>query len=530
MSLKRVEDTSILEKIKQADELYSNNQLNEAILLYQELINEVDDSYSYDKCELYRKLGNSYYYLPDYDKAIVAYENTLRFYQNNGSIYNILGYMYFYKNSDKSIENYLKGMELHPDFGNFVMLTQVMIKSKKYSQKDLKEVFEKYVDIFRPQVLNGDAPYNHAERIKDKNKKLKIGYISSDFYCHAMMEFVLPILEHHDLKKFDIILYSCGTKKDSVTERIQKVGYTFKDCSGMTNKERAAEIYKDGIDILIDLSGYTHQAIWTLLYKPAPIQCQYLGFLGTYGIREVDYILADKFTIPDDMVPYYTEKPMYINSGMNRFTFNTKNQTLPSISELPYKKNGYITFGSFNCVSKINPYTVFMWSRVLKAVPTSKLLIYRTQMQERDVVRFKKQFAEYGIDDTRVIYRSEPVEGTHFNAFALCDVALDPLPFSGLTITIEQMHMGIPVLALAGETISAKGAARINAMLGLDDFTAFTEEEYVERAVQIAANPEKLDWYRKHLRGVVQKSYLCTDYKNYVREIEEAYIEAWQKL
>ncbi|MBP3924295.1 hypothetical protein J6E39_03540 [bacterium] len=527
---KRIKSEKILAQLAQADEYYSKRQYNEAIDIYKSLEDKIDDSYRYDKCELYRKMGNNYYAMPDYDNAIIAYEKTLKYYNNNASIYNMLGFMYFYKDSSKSIEYYLKKMKLAPELKTFVMLTQVMIKSKDYGQKDLKEIFEHYVDKFRPEILAGKEPYHYDYKSFDPNKKLKIGYLSSDFYTHAMMQFVIPILEHHDKEKFDFVLYSCSDRCDIATNRIKETGMKFEECHALTNEELVQKIHDDGVDILVDLGGYTHSRIWTLLYKPAPIQIQYLGFLGTYGMREVDYILADKFTIPEDIAQYYTEKPLYINCGMNRFNFSTRNQKFLDIPPLPYLKNGYITFGSFNCLSKINPYTVSVWSKILKAVPNSKLLIYRTQLQDRDIVRYKKQFKENDIDENRIIFDNKPAKPNHFAAYPKCDIALDPLPFSGLTITIELLHSGIPVLCMPGETIASKGAARVCKMMKLNEFVADSEQELVELAVNLTSDIEKLKWYRENLRTIVFNSEMFNNYDKYVQQIENAYQNAWENF
>lgn len=529
-SIKRIKSEKILAQFALADEYYSKQQYNEAIEIYKTLENKIDNTYRYDKCELYRKMGNNYYAIPDYDNAIIAYEKTLKYYNNNASIYNLLGFMYFYKDSSKSIEYYLKKMKLAPEITTFVMLTQVMIKSKDYSQKDLKEIFEYYVDKFRPEILAGKEPYHYDRKSFTPDKKLKIGYLSSDFYTHAMMQFVIPILEYHNKEKFDFILYSCSDKTDIATNRIKETGMKFEECSSLTNEELAQKIHDDGVDILVDLGGYTHSRIWTLLYKPAPIQIQYLGFLGTYGMKEVEYIIADKYTIPEDTAKYYTEKPLYIESGMNRFTFSTRSQKLPDITPLPYLKNGFITFGSFNCMSKINSYTVSVWSKILKSVPNSKLLIYRTQLQDRDIVRYKKQFKENGIDDERLIFDNTKTQPNHFTAYLKCDIALDPLPFSGLTITIELLHMGIPILALPGETISAKGAARVCKMMKLNEFIAETEDELVQIAVNLTSDIEKLRWYRENLRTIATESEMCNNMDVYAKEIEEAYQKAWRNF
>lgn len=527
---RRITDRNILRQLGLAKSYFDEKKYDDAILIYEQLTGKVPDIYSYDKSEIYRNLGNCYYYSNNFEKAIPAYEENLKLYGDNVSVYNMLGYLYFYIDREKSVENYLKAMEIQPDLKNFVMLTQVLIKDRNFSQKDLKDTFEKYVEIFRPKILKDAKPYEYNPKDYDKDKKLKIGYLSSDLHCHAMMTFMLPIFEQHDTQQFDINIYSCGKKSDSTTDRIKEVIPNFYDCKDLSNEELAKRIHDDKIDILIDLGGYTHTAIWSLLYKPAPVICQYLGFVGTYGIKEVDYIITDKYTIPEEMAPYYTEEPLYIDYGMNRFTFNSKNTRLPNITELPYDKNGYVTFGSFNCMSKINKYTVKLWSQVLLKDTTAKLLIYRTQMTERDKKRLIRQFGECGVTEDRLEFRNDKMEASHFKCYSLCDVALDPTPFSGLTITLEQSMMGIATLTLPWETIASRAASRVNMALEMLGMIAKDEEDFVNIAADIKNHMDDIRWLRKHLRQITYNSQICQNYKKYTENIEEKYREIWQKF
>lgn len=520
----------IISQMALADMKTKQEAYNEAIAIYKEITERTND-FSQASNAFYQ-MAIVYYKLNDFDNAIWAFEKCLPAYKNSQYVNNMLGFLYFYKDIDKSIFYYLKGMEIKPELKNFVMLTQVMIKSNLFSQKDLKETFEKYIDFFRPSILNGATPFSYNKKDFDKNKKLKIGYLSSDFFCHAMMSFVLPIIENHDYNKFDVVLYSCRDYSDAVTERIKKTGAEFKDCSKMTYHELAQAIHNDKIDILIDLCGYTHKndSLWSLLYKPAPIITQFLGFLGTYGIKEVDYILADKTTIPRRIAKYYTEKPMYINGGMNKFAFQIKNNPLPMITPLPYEENHYITFGSFNAMSKINSQTLELWSNVLKAVPNSKLLIYRTQMEQKDIDRFTKTFNKNEIPLDRIIFDKESMPESHFKCYLKCDIALDPIPFSGLTITIEQAFMGVPSLTMSGETISSKGTERVNRALKLKNFIAKDKKDYVKKAVKIASDIKTLRDLRKNLPTIIENSYLCKDFKKYAENIEKEYIKAWKNF
>ena len=148
-------------------------------------------------------------------------------------------------------------------------------------------------------------------------------------------------------------------------------------------------------------------------------------------------------------------------------------------------------------------------------------------MQERDIIRYKRQFSEYGVADERLIFDNKPTPINHFTSYLKCDIALDPSPFSGLTLTIEQAHMGVPVLTLPYETISAKGTARVNKAIGLEDFVATDERDYVNKAVAIASDIEKLRWLRQNLRTMVSQSILCNGFKEYTHAIETGYEKIW---
>lgn len=524
---KRLTYKPLLDKIAQGDELSRNSKYEEAVAVYKEVLSELDNTFQYDTCELYRKIGNAYYNLKNRDLAADAYEKTLDYCTTNASIYHILGFLFYYSDNEKSIKYYSKGLSLKPKETSVSNICLTMLKSDKYRQKELKESIEFEINRYRPVVLQNDKPYEYTEP-QDPKKKLNIGYLSSDFYCHAMMQFVLPLLEWHDKKKFNITLYSTSKKCDSTTERIKRTGIPIVDCSSMSNKRLAEKIHNDGIDILVDLGGYTHCRSFALFYKPAPLIMQYLGFVNTMGMKEVDYIFADEFTIPKDKAKYYTEKPLYLDTSMQRFDFSNPNTKLPDVTELPYEKNGYITFGSFNCPSKISDYTIYLWSKLLKNIPDSKLLIYRMQMTEKVIENFRKKFEKNGIGIDRLIFNNIPCKGLHFNAYSLCDIALDPTPFNGLTITTELISMGVPVISLAGEGMQSRGCARVNLALGLKDLVAENEDEYVLKAKKLAGDIKKLRHYRKNLRNILNKSFIRKDFAGFAKSVEKAYTEAWK--
>ena len=518
------------DKVKEGDDLFYEKKYEEALEKFLSIQSYVNENYPNDMGLLNNCIANCYYNLGRNEEALPHYEITIKCLPQYADVDFMLGFLYFKKDMEKSIKYYYDGLKLKPDLNQFTFLAMAMIKSHLFSQKDLKETFERNIDILRPQLMKGKPAFTYNNKDYDKNKRLKIGYFSSDFYCHAMMSFVLPIIENHNLDEFDLVFYGCNEKKDHVTDRIKKIGGEYVDCSQMDYTQIADKIHEDKVDILVDLGGYTHKKVlWTLLYKPAPVIIQYLGYLGTYGIKEVDYILTDEFTVPPEIAPYYTEKPLYIGCGMNKFTFQSENVQHALVTPLPYDNNGYITFGSYNCRSKINSYTIKLWSKALNAVPNSKILMFRTNFEKEDFERLTRQFAENGVTSDRIIFDTK-LPPTHVDCYSRSDIALDPSPFSGLTITIEQAYMGLPTLTMPSETISSKGAARVNLALGLNEFIADNEEDFAAKAKAITDDIQKLRYYRANLRRILKESYLYGDFRPYVEHIEQAYKRAWSEF
>lgn len=530
-AVKRLTSKPLLEKISRADGLFRENKYNEAIELYKQVLSQIDKTYLFDIHELYSRIGSALYYLNEKDKSLEAYLNAIKYYKKNPQDYSMIAYYYYWYDPNVAIEYYKKAFELSPSgTSGFSTMALALLKSDKYSQSKIKETFEKAISKVRAFCKKDNVNFTFDKEILKTKQKLRIGYLSGDFHNHAMMNFIMPLLENHSKEKFDFILYSSDKKTDFITDRIKETGYEIRFVQDFSPLDIAKEIYKDNIDILVDLSGYTSKKFPTLLYKPAPVQIQYLGFVNTLGMKEVDYILCDEFTVPKEMAKYYTEKPLYLNTTMQRFSFNSKNYTLPPISKLPYFENGYITFGSFNCTSKINDLTISLWSEILKVTENSKLLIFRSQMTPKIMEVLASKFEKNGIYKDRLIFDNKYPEENWRKAYGLCDIGLDTMPFNGLTITTDAILMGIPVLTLAGNSMQSRGCARINKALGLDELISYTKEEYVNKAKSLAGDIKKLEYYRNNLRDIISNSVILNDYKNFALEVESAYKRAWDEF
>lgn len=515
--------TSFQELVNEGQALYDKNEIVEAIKLYKTALIMSKNIDSNSIAGLYIRLANAYYKLDDKDKATYYYEEYLKLFpQGQVSVFSRLAHSYYYIDTDKSIDYHNKALNIELNKYDSACKLFAMTKSSFYEQQDIKDESEYEVEQLKNNLFKNIVKYNHDDKKKNPNKKLNIGYFSSDCHAHTMMNYILPIWENHNKEDFNFFIFNGSEKNDSTTEKIRNLGFEMIDISKADEKRIAKLIYDKQIDILVDLGGYTHLKTYAMLYKPAPIIISYLGYLNTLGMKEVDYILTDRYTIPEDKAYLYTEKPLYLDKGYQ--IFSEKN--LPDIQESPFKTNGYITFGSFNCTSKFNDTNFFIWSKLLEKVPDSKLLIYRTRLSKNMIKYFKTKLEKRGVSLDRVIFSSRTYS-PHFKAYSLADISLDPYPFSGMSITIETALMGVPTITLVGEGMQSRGAGRINHIIGLDEFNASYGDEYIEKAVLLANDKDKLEKLRKELREKINASDLRQSAVEFTRDLEDKYRKVW---
>lgn len=515
--------TSFDNLLNEGKALYEKGLYEEAIKVYRTALLMYKELNKYQAGSLYVLLGNAYYNLKDNDKYRYYYEEYLKYYpEGQQSIFSRLSHAYYYIDSDKSIDYHNKALNLNVNEYDASCKLFAMIKSCYYDQQDIKDNSEFEVNQIRNNLYKNVKPYNHDEKKKDKNKKLNIGYLSSDCSAHTMMNYIIPIWKNHNQEEFNFFIFNGSAKNDATTEEIKNIGFTMIPCSDLKNGEIAKLIYEKNIDILVDLGGYTHLKSFVAFYKPAPIIISYLGYLNTLGIKEFDYILADRFSIPEDKAYLYTEKPLYLDEGYQIF----RNKTLPDITANPFKKNNYITFGSFNCTSKMNDTIIYLWSEILKRVPDSKLFIYRTQMTQSIIKYLSEKFEKLGISPDRIIFGIRPYK-VHYLAYLESDISLDTYPFGGMSIAIENAMMGVPTVALMGEGLQSRGAARINNVLGLNELNAECGEDYIKAAVNLANDKDKISKLRSELRDRILNSKILTGHAEFTKNLEEKYKQAW---
>ncbi len=386
----------------------------------------------------------------------------------------------------------------------------------------IHETTRRWADLIAQRPMSA-AWRAGAER---RNQRLRIGYVSGDFRSHPVAFFVENVIASHDREAVEVYCYSNAGVSDGTTARIAGSADHWRDIAGLGDDDAARRVVDDAIDILIDLSGHTAGNRLTMFArKPAPIQCTWLGYVGTTGLSEIDYIIADRYVIPPGEEHHYSEQPYRLPHSYLCFT---PPEHEIGVGTLPSLRNGSPTFGCFNNLLKINGTVVELWSALLAAVPNSRLYLKTAQLDDEAVrANIAGAFAAGGIGAERLRLAGASPRHELLAAYNDVDIALDPFPFGGGTTTLEALWMGVPVVTLRGTGFVGRVGESVLTTLGLGGLVAASPEDYLTLARDLAADEPRLAALRAGLRQRLVDSPLC-DAKTFVGDLETAYRAMWQ--
>ena len=363
----------------------------------------------------------------------------------------------------------------------------------------------------------------HAD-LGDPQRRLRVGYLSSDLLLHPVSFFLAPVLEHHDRSRVEVFCYSFSGKSDPMTERLRKASDHWRDVADLSDTELADAIHADGIDVLVDLMGHTGYARPAVFcQRPAPVQVGWLGYLNTTGLGRMDFRLCDVRTDPPaTSQPFHTERlvalpeSQWCYRAMGEIAFDPA---------APVERNGYITFGSFNAAAKVTPATCRRWGQILLRLPQSRLLIADIKSaRKRETIL--SDITGAGVAADRIEFLSRIPLGEYMEQFNRVDITLDTFPYGGGTTTFDSLWMGVPVVATVGDTPVSRSAASLLAYFGLSEWIAPSLADYVETAVARGSDRAALAALRPTLRPRLAASPL-TDTVRFTRELEAAYRTMW---
>jgi len=351
--------------------------------------------------------------------------------------------------------------------------------------------------------------------------KLRLGYVSSDFRHHAIAFLLAEVWERHDRSQVEITAYSIGPREESeLRARIERAFDRFVDAYDEPPVRTARRIRDDGIDVLVDLNGYTRGArseIFAL--RPAPVQVSWLGYLGTLGAKWMDYVITDRFIAPDELQPSFTERFLHLPDCY--CPSDTRREVAGSAgsrADFGLPRQGFV-FCCFNNTYKILPSMFDVWMRLLGRVPGS--VLWLSPGHATAVANLRREAARRGIDPGRLVFATHVALPLHLARHVHADLYLDTAPHGAGTTANDALLMGLPVLACAGTTMASRGAASQLRAAGLPELAAAGLANYESLALGLALDPARCERYRARLHAN-RRSGALFDMARFTRNLEAA--------
>jgi predicted O-linked N-acetylglucosamine transferase (SPINDLY family) len=486
--------------------------------------------------DAHHNLGVAYYGEGRFVAALACHENVLRTAPDYPDVYRDLAHVYReLGRCDDAITSYRKALERRPD--SLEMRSDMLFMLNYQAQVTAKTMVAEATryGALAERRAHPYAAWGNLGRIgTDSERRLRIGFVSGDLHSHPVgyfVEGVLAALAADARDRLELFAYPTHRANDAMSQRIQACCNAWRPARDLDDEELAAQIHNDGIDILIDLSGHTmNNRLPMFAWRPAPVQVSWLGYVATTGLSAMDYYIADSYAVPessDDREPEseFVEKVWRMPESMICFT---PSEFDLAVSAPPSAANGYITFGSFNNLTKVNDEVIKRWSQILLGVPGSRILLNTKQLNDAAISEtIWGRFAAHGIGRERVMLEFVTPRAGSIAAYSRVDIALDPFPYNGGTTTAEALWMGVPVLTLAGNRLAGRMGVSQLANVGLHDWIAQDQGEYLAKA-KTFADVSQLASLRAGMRARVLASPLF-DAPRFAGHFEAALRGMWRK-
>jgi len=364
-------------------------------------------------------------------------------------------------------------------------------------------------------------------RTSDFGHSITVGYLSADFHEHATAYLIAELIEKHQRQRFAVFGYSVGPEDSGpMRRRLVKAFDRFVDLKDVSFEAAARRIEADGVDILVDLKGFTGQARTQILaLRPAPLQVNYLGYPGTMAAPFIDYILVDDFVVPPDQQPFFTEKLVHlpgcyqVNDSTRQIAAHT-----PSRAECGLPEVGFV-FCCFNKSYKITPEVFEVWMRLLKNIPGSVLWLLEANRFAPANLRREAQARR--VMAQRLVFAPRLPLAEHLARHRLADLFLDTWPVNAHTTASDALWAGCPVLTMAGQAFPSRVAGSLLHALGLPELITTSLQEYKEMSLRLARNADLLNDLRARLQANRKTSRLF-DGGHFARNLEKAYVTMWE--
>jgi protein O-GlcNAc transferase len=477
--------------------------------------------------EAYNNLGNLLEELGSLEEAIICYRKSLEICPDHADVYNHL---------IRQLEAVCAWSELDSIRQQLDLLNKKAFKkgercpemplvniSRCLDPVQNLVIAKSWARDIKRSLSQTDTSFVHSRR---PNRRITIGYLSNDFRNHPVSHLIVGLFGMHDRKAFQICSYSYGPNdKTSYRKRIEQHSDKFRDIRYSSDRDAAGIIYKDGVDILVDLMGHTRGARMAICaYRPAPIMVTYLGYPGTTGADFFDYLITDKTVTPEEHASYYSEHPVYMP---HTYQVNERQQVAEATSisrrSLGLPDTAFV-FCSFSQFFKIEPVMFSTWMRIMNRVPESVLWLLCMNSTAQN--NLKREAQSRGIHSDRLVFAEVLPKDNHLARHRFADLVLDTRIYNGHTTSSDALWADVPVVTVQGNHFASRVSASLLNAIGLPELVTHSLGEYEELVVHLAHNRFKLQGLKRKLSANRLTEPLF-DTQRFAGNIEKAYKEMW---
>lgn len=412
------------------------------------------------------------------------------------------------------------GLAAHASIIYYLNLLPVISQQEIYRESRL---FEKRYAIRCHQLQTPHVNSPNPER------KLRIGFVSGDIKLHPVTRHLRPLLQNLDRERFELYAYNNFNIHDDVTEEFKSLFCYWRNIHEISDEKAVEMVRLDTIDILFDLSGYTGcSRLMMFARKPAPIQISWIGYFNTTGYSTMDYLISDPLTVKPEEEQWFSEK--VLRMPHSRFCYDPRLDILPDIESTPAIKRGYVTFGAFNKVNKLNDVVLDAWAAILQAVPDARLVLKWQAYKDKTAIKsVSERFAKRGIDLARLEFRPESGYLELLKQYTRdIDIVLDTFPHSGGATACDALLMGVPVVTFSGNIPISRQTHGFLRLMDLEqELVACSLQDYIDKAIRLAGSSESIYEIRSSLRERFVASPLC-DGAGFTRDFEALMRSVWR--
>jgi protein O-GlcNAc transferase len=425
---------------------------------------------------------------------------------------------------NEALACYKKSLEIDP---KNAIAKQDYLLQLLFSYDEESAIYPEIRKITQPLNAHSKNKYDGIIDCRP-DRKLNLGFISADFFQHVISHYFMPILRNLNRDKFSVHLYYNGITHDQITKTFNELSDYWYNCYTLNDDQLESKIISDKIDILIDLSNNTAgNRLTAFLNRPAPMQVSMTGLPMSTGLDCMDYALRDQYTADKcNLSAYSSEKILPVKN----ISFFDPIIELPEISEPPCIANGYITFGSFNGLRKIDKSLMEVWAKLLNSLPGSRIRLMTDDYSNSFMQDYLYDiFAMFDVDRSRVTLQPRLPIDEFLASHNQVDIALDPYPYHGESTTYHSLLMGLPLVSRSGNSCASSVSDRILSTINRQNWIANDFNEYIGIAIALAHDVDSLISNRKTLRQEVENSPLM-NFKQVTENIESALMSGWQMV